>query len=451
MGDEDQVNDVVTEENGGTGVVEAAPEQTEAVPEQTEEASTEQTEAVPEQTEEGSPEKTEAAPEHTEEVFPEQTEAAPEQTEVVPEKTEAAPEQTEEASPEQTDEASPGQAEQAPEKESVVTETEKPIEEPNKNVKTVANILHRVKEDTEMSSEQKIDTLSMLLTKFVAENGVLKNEVNIIMDNMKKHIEHKETLKMMNEALKRQMDLVKEECELRVKEVMTKRQECQNGYSDTMGELSTLLETQSGQNNQLLTENNELSKHMGALLEEAQKREAQFETVQTELQLQLKLLEAQMKKAQLEKAELKCEMTQERMEIAQELNLERDRSINLERTISLLREQIDVYEKQSNELSAGTQNHAKQFTHFKSQIDKLTQNMTTLEKETAQWREKSELSHKQVQKMNQVTMEKDQDLTTLKKKLEGMVKLNQALTNERTELMNKIKDMEAAIEVSPNH
>ena len=52
-----------------------------------------------------------------------------------------------------------------------------------------------------------------------------------------------------------------------------------------------------------------------------------------------------------------------------------------------------------------------------------------------------QLSHKQVQKMNQVTMEKDQDLTTLKKKLEGMVKLNQALTNERSELMNKIKDM----------
>ena len=43
--------------------------------------------------------------------------------------------------------------------------------------------------------------------------------------------------------------------------------------------------------------------------------------------------------------------------------------------------------------------------------------------------------------MNQVTMEKDQDLTTLKKKLDGMVKLNQALTNERSELMNKIKDM----------
>merc|ERR1719189_1466819 len=83
-----------------------------------------------------------------------------------------------------------------------------------------------------------------------------------------------------------------------------------------------------------------------------------------------------MKKAQLEKAEIKCEMTQERMEIAQELNLERDRSNNLERTVTLLREQIDVYEKQSNELCQGVGNNAKQFTHFKTQIDKLTQNMT---------------------------------------------------------------------------
>ena len=116
------------------------------------------------------------------------------------------------------------------------------------------------------------------------------------------------------------------------------------GYSDTMGELSTLLETQSGQNNKLLSENTELSQHMSQLLEEAQKREKQFETIQTELTLQLKLMEAQLKKAQLEKAEVKCEMTQERMEISQELSQERERSINLERTVSLLREQLEVYE-----------------------------------------------------------------------------------------------------------
>ena len=92
-----------------------------------------------------------------------------------------------------------------------------PEKVPSKTAKTVASILLRVKEDTEMTPEEKIDTLSMLLGKFVEENGVLKNEVDIILEQMKKHVEHKETLKMMNEALKRQVDLVKEESELKLK------------------------------------------------------------------------------------------------------------------------------------------------------------------------------------------------------------------------------------------
>ena len=74
----------------------------------------------------------------------------------------------------------------------------------------------------------------------------MKNEVDLILANMKKHIEHKDTLKMMNEALKRQLDLVKEESELRIQEEVAKRQDSLGGYSETMGELSTLLETQSG-------------------------------------------------------------------------------------------------------------------------------------------------------------------------------------------------------------
>ena len=49
------------------------------------------------------------------------------------------------------------------------------------------------------------------------------------------------------------------------------------------------------------------------------------------------------------------------------------------------------FQKQSSELSQGVGNNAKQFQHFKAQIEKLTTNMTTLEKETSQWREKSEV------------------------------------------------------------
>ena len=51
--------------------------------------------------------------------------------------------------------------------------TEKDIEDANKKTaKTVAGILTRVKEDTEMTDMEKIDTLCLLLSKFVEENGV---------------------------------------------------------------------------------------------------------------------------------------------------------------------------------------------------------------------------------------------------------------------------------------
>lgn len=45
----------------------------------------------------------------------------------------------------------------------------------------------------------------------------LKNEIGIMLEQIKKHVAAKETLKAMNEAYKRQVDLVKEECELRLK------------------------------------------------------------------------------------------------------------------------------------------------------------------------------------------------------------------------------------------
>ena len=129
-----------------------------------------------------------------------------------------------------------------------------------------------------------------------------------------------------------------------MQEEQTKRQDNMGDYSATMDELSGLLETQSGQNSKLLTDNTQMSEQMNKLIMETQKREEQFGRLQTEYSLQITLYEAQLKKAQLEKAEVKCEMTQERIDIAKELETERDRSANLERTVTNLREQLDIYE-----------------------------------------------------------------------------------------------------------
>ena len=41
---------------------------------------------------------------------------------------------------------------------------------------------------------------------------------------------------------------------------------------------------------------------------------------------------------------MKCEMTQERIDLAKELETERGRNSNLERTVTNLRDQLDIYE-----------------------------------------------------------------------------------------------------------
>jgi len=317
------------------------------------------------------------------------------------------------------------------------------------SVAAIQGIVARVRDDPNIPETDKIDTLCILVQKFVEENQTLKSEIEIVGDQVDKHKHAKEALKTLNETYKKQIVLVKEESKLRLEEEQSKRQDSMGGYNNTMTELSTLLENHTGQNSKLRDQNGEMSEQMVNLVKETEKREAQIQRMQTEFQLQLKLLEHQVTKAHIEKAEVKANMTQERLIIAQELGVERDRSSNLEQTVRLLREQSEIYQKQMIELTSGAGQNSKSFKHFKTQIDKLTTQMGSLERETAQWREKSEISTKQVKKMNQLTMEKDKELTTLKKKLESMIKLNKTLSSERSDLIAKVKNQESSELIVP--
>jgi len=318
------------------------------------------------------------------------------------------------------------------------------------SVEAIHGVVSRVKDDPNIPEKEKIDTLCLLVQRYVVDNQTLKNEIEMVTDQVEKHKEAKEALRTLNETYKKQIALVKEESKLRLEEEQSKRQDSMGGYNETMSELSTLLDAHSGQNSKMKEQNGEMSEQMTTLLKETEKREAQIERMQTEYELQLKLLEHQVAKANIEKAEVKANMTQERLIIAQELTVERDRSANLEQTVRLLREQADIYQKQMTEIASGAGKNSKSFQHFKTQIDKLTKQMSSLERETAQWREKSELSTKQVKKMNQLTMEKEKELTALKKKLESMIKLNKTLSAERSELMAKVKSTEDSNAIAPD-
>ena len=56
----------------------------------------------------------------------------------------------------------------------------------------------------------------------------------------------------------------------------------------------------------------------------------------------------QVQKAQIEKAEIKADMTKERLQLSQDLLLERERAKNLEETVRLLKEQAQIYQVEAS-------------------------------------------------------------------------------------------------------
>jgi len=304
---------------------------------------------------------------------------------------------------------------------------------------SVQELIAKVKNDPELSESAKLDTLALLVMTFVKENSVLQNEIVIVNETTKKHIDAKEAIKALNVFLKTQISLAKEESELRLQEEKSKRNESMGGYNSTMSELSTLLEAHQGNTNSLKDQNGAMADQMMALVKDTEKREGQIEKMQTEFKLQSELLQHQVAKAQIEKAEVKADMAKERINIMNELAEERGRGLKLDETVKLLKQQADLYQEQMEDLQKGGLDNSKSFQFFKTQIEKLTKQMVKLEKETNGWKEKSEMSTKQVRDIQDSTNKKELELNEIRKKLDTMVKLNKTLNAERVTLLEKVK------------
>merc|ERR1712025_329065 len=213
-----------------------------------------------------------------------------------------------------------------------VAEETKPASEDK--TKTVQELIDKVKNDSNMANSSKMDTLAILVMRFVEENSELQNEANMVKDQMKKHKEAKDAIKALNEFLKKQIELVKQESALRLEEEQTKRDQSVGGYETTLNDLSGLLENHAGMNKSLKNANGQMVDQMLQMVNETEKREGQIEKMQMEFQLELKLLEHQVAKAQIEKSEVKADMTKERLELMKDLAAERERNQKLMKLFS---------------------------------------------------------------------------------------------------------------------
>jgi hypothetical protein len=90
----------------------------------------------------------------------------------------------------------------------------------------------------------------------------MKEELKNLTEQAEKQDQTKGALNNLITALKAQVQLTKEEGELKLKEETHKRIECSKSFQNTMTELSTLIETHTAHNTKLREENSKMAQKL---------------------------------------------------------------------------------------------------------------------------------------------------------------------------------------------
>jgi len=284
----------------------------------------------------------------------------------------------------------------------------KPVDYPGKSVR---DLINKIKTDPQLSDSGKLDTLGLLVINFRKENDHIQNEIRMVNHQTTKHIEAKIAINALNEFLRRQIDIIKEEGELLLQEEKTKTSARDEGKE----------------------ENN---------TEETDEEEDKVERIKIEHEMQITVLEHKVAKAKIEAAEVKADLAKERLEVTRQLAEERERGLELNETIPTLKQQVDQYQGEMLGLCTAGQENTKSFQSFKDEISGLNNKMISIEKQTEEWKENSEKNIQEAKDLVELSTTQDSEMQRMMKKLETMVSLNKALQVERSLLLEKVKKKE---------
>jgi len=258
----------------------------------------------------------------------------------------------------------------------------------------------------------------------------MDNELEMIIQKTKKHIDTKKALGDLNDFIKKQISINREETAATLQEEKTKRECSIKGYHNAMSELGGLMQ----HNTENLTV--KMTDEVLELLNEI--KEGKLETSLKQSELEVKLLESNVAKAQIEVAEVKADLTKEKLDYMHDLNYEKERSIKLDEAVELSRQQSILYEGEIEKLNKTGDTNSALLQGFNRQIEQLTKQMNAVDRETRKWKQQTELSRRQMREMRDTSLAQDEQLVTLYRKLESMVKLNKTLNAQKEEIKLKL-------------
>ncbi|XP_063715298.1 gamma-taxilin-like [Symsagittifera roscoffensis] len=306
------------------------------------------------------------------------------------------------------------------------------------------------------SPEEKIAALCSRYADLLSEHKQLQNylkdttksqqqvqkEKDKLQSDHNKTLLAKERLENLCRELQKQNKIVKEESLKRSLEEQSKIREVSDRFQNTISEVQTSMSENCEKNDKLKEENEQLCVKIKSLIQQYEKREEYVEMLTKTKEMEKQLVEAKLKETTMILAEEREHNLIERQKLLSDNVEMRQRCETLVAQLEASKTKDKMYADKFDEFETTLSKSNEMFTTFKSEMDKTSKRIKTLEKETQMWKAKFDGANKSLVQLMEERIGKERELVSSGEKTKKLEKLCRALQEERNGLSEKNRRME---------
>ncbi|XP_071772119.2 beta-taxilin isoform X1 [Centroberyx gerrardi] len=282
--------------------------------------------------------------------------------------------------------------------------------------------------------EKKLCALQQKLSGLVREKEQLQAE-------QRRGIVARSKLEALCRELHTHNNTLKEETLQRCREDEEKRKEISNHFQRTLTDIQAQIEQHNNRNTKLCQENANLADKLESLMNQYELKEESLEKINKHRDLQQKLAEAKLEQANALLAEAEEKHKREKEYLLREAIDKTKKCFAMKEQELAMKKKLTLYSQKFDEFQATLAKSNDIYVSFKQEMDKMTQKMKKLEKESNVWKTRFESCNKALADMIEERAEKGKEFELFVLKIQKLEHLCRSLQDERKGLYDKIKEV----------
>ncbi|XP_032399695.1 gamma-taxilin isoform X1 [Etheostoma spectabile] len=284
------------------------------------------------------------------------------------------------------------------------------------------------------SDEKKMYVLQQRLSVLLDERQQLQEE-------SRSNITARCKLETLCKELQGHYAVLREENLQRSREDEEKRTEITDHFQRTLTEIQAQIEQHSSRNDKLCHENSSLTDKLESLMSQCEMREESLEKINKHRELQQKLTEAKLKQANALLTEAEEKHKREKEYLLREAIDKTKKCFAMKEQELAMKKKLKLYGEKFDEFQATLAKSNEIYVRFKKEMDKMSEKMKKMDKESNLWRTRFENCNKALTEMMEERTMKMKEYDVFVLKIQKLERLCNALQSERAILYEKIKEI----------